>query len=34
MQKYKKFIKPTIYSVLFIWFIIIGYRSARPRYKP
>ena len=34
MQKYKKFIKPTIYSVLFIYFIIIGYRSARPRYKP
>ena len=34
MQKYKKFIKPTIYSALFIFFIIIGYRSARPRYKP
>ena len=34
MQKYNKFIKPTIYSVLFIFFIIIGYRSARPRYKP
>ena len=34
MQKYKKFIKPTFYSVLFIFFIIIGYRSARPRYKP
>jgi len=34
MQKYKQFIKPIIYSVLFIYFIIIGYRSARPRYKP
>ena len=34
MQKYKKFIKPFIYSAVFIFFIIISYRSAKPRYKP
>ena len=34
MEKYKKFIKPFIYSSIFIFFIIISYRSAKPRYKP
>jgi len=34
MQKYKKFIKPIVYTVTFIFFIIISYRSAKPRYKP
>ena len=34
MQKYKKFIKPIVYTITFIFFIIISYRSAKPRYKP
>ena len=34
MKKYKKFLKPFIYSILFIFFIVISYRSAKPRYKP
>ena len=34
MQNYKKYIKPFIYSAIFIGFIIIGYRNAKPRYKP
>jgi len=34
MQKYKKYFKFIIYSVIFIGLIIISYRSARPRYKP
>ena len=34
MQKYKKYLKFIIYSVIFIGLIIISYRSARPRYKP
>jgi len=34
MQKYKKYFKFIIYSVIFIGFIIISYRSAKPRYKP
>ncbi|MDP6489041.1 MAG: hypothetical protein QF825_11935, partial [SAR324 cluster bacterium] len=34
MQKYKKYFKPFIYLIIFIGFIIIGYRNAKPRYKP
>ena len=34
MQKYKKFIKPIVYTITFIFFVIISYRSAKPRYKP
>ena len=34
MKKYKQFIKPFIFSVVFIFFVIISYRSAKPRYKP
>jgi len=34
MEKYKKFLKPFILSAVFIFFIIISYRSAKPRYKP
>ena len=34
MQKYKKFIKPIVLTITFIFFIIISYRSAKPRYKP
>ena len=34
MQKYKKFIKPIVYTITFIFFIIISYRSAKPRYNP
>jgi len=34
MQKYKKFIKPVSYSIIFIFLVIISYRSAKPRYKP
>ena len=34
MKKYKTYLKLFIYSVIFIFVIIISYRSARPRYKP
>ena len=34
MEKYKKFLKPIVYSTIFIFLIIISYRSAKPRYKP
>ena len=34
MKKYKTYLKYFIYSVIFIFVIIISYRSARPRYKP
>jgi len=34
MKKYKNYLKLFIYSVIFIFVIIISYRSARPRYKP
>ena len=34
MQKYKKYFKFLIYLVVFVGFIIISYRSAKPRNKP
>ena len=34
MQKYKRYFKPIILGASFIAVIIIGYRSAKPRYKP
>jgi glycine betaine/proline transport system permease protein len=34
MKKYKTYLKYFIYSVIFVFVIIISYRSARPRYKP
>jgi len=34
IKKYKNYFKFIIYSVIFSGLIIIGYRSARPRYKP
>jgi len=34
MKKYKTYLKHFIYSIIFIFVIIISYRSARPRYKP
>ena len=34
MQKYKRYFKPIILGAIFIAVIIIGYRSAKPRYKP
>ena len=34
MQKYIRYFKPFILGAIFIAVIIIGYRSAKPRYKP
>jgi len=34
MKKYKTYLKYFIYSAIFVFVIIISYRSARPRYKP
>ena len=34
MQKYIRYFKPFILGAIFIAVIIVGYRSAKPRYKP